>query len=125
MGLTGENYVRMAQYHHRRGIRMLKCARGVETCSHRNAFLSMAMEAFEARGWCMQQGRAKLGRERLIAFEVVCGFEVVGKVAAKDTVEAANWYADKVRAEGLPLPEFIVVHTGRAAPWPVKTKEAL
>lgn len=123
--MTGENMIRLAKYHHRRGIRMLKCARGVESCSHRNAFLSMAVTAFEARGWCMQQGRAKLGRERLTTFEILCGFTVVGSVAAKSTVDAANWYADKVRADGMPLPEFIVVHAGRAAPWPMAKAEPL
>lgn len=52
-----QNRVALARYHHKRGLRMLKCAKGVGTCGHREAFHRLAATCFEARDWNMSEAK--------------------------------------------------------------------
>lgn len=56
------NRVKLARYHQRRGLRMLKCARGVESLGHKKAFLELAAHCFEARDYNVGQARIMIGR---------------------------------------------------------------
>ena len=62
------NYVRLARYHGWRGVRMLKCAKGVESCGHHKAFLALAGQCFEASDYCMRIARAGLGKRKVFVY---------------------------------------------------------
>jgi hypothetical protein len=55
--MDGVNRVKLAQYHHRRGMRMLKCSRHVELPAHHFGFKALAAQCFEARDYNMAQAR--------------------------------------------------------------------
>lgn len=55
------NQIKLAQWYGRRGVRMLKCARGVESCSHAEHFSILADKYFFARDQTMEQAREQAG----------------------------------------------------------------
>lgn len=90
--MDASNYVRLARYHNARGIRMLKCARGVESCGHHKAFIALAGNAFEARNRCMSMARLMLGKRKVFMYLIESlDFEGAyhGDFMGRDELEAA------------------------------------
>lgn len=108
------NRMRLAQYHNRRGVRMLKCASGVESCRHREAFVRLAKECFEARNYQMGQARLELGKRRRFDWHVILGFEVVAFVVTYDELSAGAMFEAKCEEFGIPPGEYMVKRAGRS-----------
>lgn len=62
--------VKLAQYFNARGVRMLKCAGHVESCSHYKAFKAMADAKFSERDRHMEQARLALGIRKTFLYQV-------------------------------------------------------
>lgn len=90
--MDAANYVRLARYHNARGIRMLKCARGVESCGHHKAFLEAGAHYLEARDHCMSVARTKLGKRKVFMY-LIESLEIEGRYhgdfMGRDELDAA------------------------------------
>lgn len=62
--------VKLARYFNARGVRMLKCAGHVESCSHYKAFKAMADAKFAERDRHMGQARLALGIRKKFLYQV-------------------------------------------------------
>lgn len=62
--------VKLARYFNARGVRMLKCAGHVESCSHYKAFKAMADAKFAERDRHMAQARLALGIRKVFMYQI-------------------------------------------------------
>jgi hypothetical protein len=110
------NRIRLAQYHNRRGVRMLKCKGGVETCTHRRAFHQLAQECFEARDWHMSQVRIVAGARKSFLY-VIESLDVegryLGECKARDELGAASTFEADCEWLGVPVGAYRVVRIKR------------
>lgn len=95
------NRVKLARYHQRRGLRMLKCARGVELDTHSVQFRRIAATAFEQARFCMLQARIEAGMVKLRGWWVTeCGNRsvLVYAYSAEEAVgiarDSGDWFGD-------------------------------
>lgn len=115
--MDAANRVKLARYHNARGIRMVKCKKGVETCGHKRAFEALAAEAFEARDHQMQMVRVEMGRRKRYEFKIVIGWDVVAYAVVCDELEAGGYYEAQCETLGVPPGEHMV-QKGKRTRWP-------
>ena len=103
------NRMRLAQYHNRRGVRMLKCASGVESCRHREAFVRLAKECFEARDYQMRQARIELGNPKNYRFIVRDVDGALYDVDGFDELSAGAHYEQQCESVGWEPGDYVVL----------------
>ena len=98
------NRMRLAQYYNRRGVRMLKCASGVDHCNHKQAFQRLAKECFEARDYQMGQARLELGLPKVFLYQIESlDFEgrMHGDFPGVDELDAGQGFEQQCESLGL------------------------
>ena len=96
--------VKLARYFNARGVRMLKCAGHVESCSHYKAFKAMADAKFAERDRHMGQARLALGIRKTFLYQIESlDFEgrYYGDFSGYDELDAGDRFEQQCEGIGI------------------------
>lgn len=115
------NYLNLARFQHKRGMRMLACSKSVESCGHGSEFKALAKRYFGFRDAEMATYRLLTDRRVMRNYMVRDeNGDDVGVVCAMDYFDASNTYELRLESLGIPWRPYTLKAMGR-----VKSQEAL
>lgn len=116
MALSLIDRIKLAQYHNARGVRMLKCRSGVDSCGHRKAFLELAGTCFEARDHHMSEARIMACKRKVFLYQVE-SLEIEGRMhgdyVGHDELAAGSAFEDRCYELGIDHGIYRCVKVGR------------
>lgn len=68
--MTAAEKVKLARWFNARGVRMMKCAGHVESCSHYKAFKELADAKFAERDRLMGLARVETGKHKVFMYQI-------------------------------------------------------
>lgn len=119
--MSAINYLSLARFQHKRGMRMLACSKSVESCGHSSEFKALAKRYFGFRDKEMAAYRLLTDRRVVRTYMVrdEHGDDVCA-VTAMDHFDASTTYDLALESLGIPWRPYTLKAMGR-----VKTQEAL